>query len=452
MTEKREESEREANLHRFTQALESGALNNVRLMLNSLYPGEIAHLLESLPPDRRELAWELVAPEHEGDVLLHLSDGVRAGLIREMETHELLAATAGLDTDDLADFLQDLPSAVVAQVLYSMSAQDRQRVEAVLPYPEDTAGGLMNTDTVTVRPDVTLDVVLRYLRWRGTIPETTDNLIVVKRDDSYLGLLSITALLTKEPALTVGEVMTRDVEPIDAMTLAQEVANLFAHRDLVSAPVVNGQGKLLGRITIDDVVDVIRHEADHSLMSMAGLSEEEDLFAPVAASSRRRALWLGVNLATALLASWVIGLFDAAIEKVVALAVLMPVVASMGGIAGSQTLTLVVRGMALGQISRANAWRFFTKEMAVGMVNGLIWALVVGVIAALWFDNMLLAWILALAMVVNLITAAIVGTAIPLLLRRLGIDPALAGSVVLTTFTDVVGFMSFLGVASWVFL
>jgi magnesium transporter len=452
MTEIREGAEGGGNLRRFTQALESGALNHVRRMLNSLYPAEIARLLESLPPDRRELAWELVAPEHEGDVLLHLSEGVRAALIREMEPHELLAATEGLETDDLADFLQDLPSAVVAEVLHSMSIQDRKRLEAVLPYPEDTAGGLMNTDTVTVRPDVTLDVVLRYLRRRGEIPEMTDSLIVAKRDDTYLGLLSITKLLTKDPALTVGEIMTSEVEPIDAMMSANEVASLFEHRDLVSAPVVNGQGKLLGRITIDDVVDVIRQEAGHSLMSMAGLSEEEDLFAPVASSSRRRAVWLGVNLATALLASWVIGLFDAAIEKVVALAVLMPIVASMGGIAGSQTLTLVIRGMALGQISQANAWRFFTKEIAVGMVNGLIWALVVGIIAALWFNNIQIAWILGLAMVVNLITAAVVGTTIPLLLRRVGIDPALAGSVVLTTFTDVVGFMSFLGVAAWVFL
>jgi magnesium transporter len=369
-----------------------------------------------------------------------------------MEPHELLAASEGLETDDLADFLQDLPRAVVAEVLNSMSDQDRKRLESVLPYPEDTAGGLMNTDTVTVRPDVTLDVVLRYLRRRGEIPEMTDSLIVVKRDDTYLGLLPINRIVTKDPALTVGEIMTGDVEPIDAMTSDTEVANLFAHRDLVSAPVVNGQGKLLGRITIDDVVDVIRQEADHSLMSMAGLSEEEDLFASVASSSRRRAVWLGVNLATALMASWVIGLFDAAIEKVVALAVLMPIVASMGGIAGSQTLTLVIRGMALGQISKANAWRFFTKEIAVGLVNGLVWALVVGVIAGLWFDNMQIAWILGLAMVVNLITAAVMGTVIPLLLRRLGIDPALAGSVVLTTFTDVVGFMSFLGVAAWVFL
>ncbi|MEJ2564869.1 MAG: magnesium transporter [Gammaproteobacteria bacterium] len=452
MSEIREGAEREANLRRFNQALESGVLSNVRLMLNSLYPAEIAHLLESLPANSRKIAWEMVVPELEGDVLLHLSEGVRTGLIREMEPHELLAATEGLETDDLADFLQDLPGAVVAEVLNSMSVQDRRRLESVLPYPEDTAGGLMNTDTVTVRPDVTLDVVLRYLRWRGEIPEMTDSLIVAKRDDTYLGLLPINRILTKDPALTVGEVMTSDVEAIDAMMSATEVASRFEHRDLVSAPVVNGQGNLLGRITIDDVVDVIRQEADHSLMSMAGLSEEEDLFASVASSSRRRAVWLGVNLATALMASWVIGLFDAAIEKVVALAVLMPIVASMGGIAGSQTLTLVIRGMALGQISKANAWRFFTKEIAVGLVNGLVWALVVAGIAALWFDNMQVSWILGVAMVVNLITAAVMGTVIPLMLRRLGIDPALAGSVLLTTFTDVVGFMSFLGIAAWVFL
>ena len=452
MTDIRDGAEREENLRRFNQALESGALSKVRLMLNGLYPAEIARLLESLPSDSRKIAWEMVVPELEGDVLLHLSDGVRAGLIREMEPHELLAASEGLETDDLADFLQDLPRAIVAEVLNSMSVQDRKRLESVLPYPEDSAGGLMNTDAITVRPDVTLDVVLRYLRRRGELPATTDSLIVAKRDDTYLGVLPINRLLTKDPALTVGEIMTSDVEPIQAMMSANDVASLFEHRDLVSAPVVNGQGKLLGRITIDDVVDVIRQEADHSLMSMAGLSEEEDLFASVASSSRRRAVWLGVNLATALLASWVIGLFDAAIEKVVALAVLMPIVASMGGIAGSQTLTLVIRGMALGQISRSNAWRFFTKEISVGLVNGMIWALVVGVIAGVWFDNMKIAWILGLAMVVNLITAAVMGTSIPLLLRRLGIDPALAGSVLLTTFTDVVGFLSFLGIAAWVFL
>lgn len=283
-----ERSEPEHYLRRFTAALESGGLATVRRMLNGLYPAEIANLLESLPPTQRELAWELVAPELEGDVLLHVSDGVRAQLIRRMQPHELLAATEGLPTDDLADFLQDLPRAVVRRVLESMSAQDRERVAAVLSYHEDTAGGLMNTDTVTVRPDVTLDVVLRYLRWRGELPEMTDSLIVVQRDDTYLGLLAVNHLLTKDPALTVGEVMVRDVAPIDARTPAREVASLFENRDLISAPVVDGRGRLVGRITIDDVVDVIREEAEHSLMSMAGLSEQEDLFAPVAQASRRR--------------------------------------------------------------------------------------------------------------------------------------------------------------------
>ncbi len=452
MPETPERPHSERHLRRFTAALESGALTGVRRMLNGLHPAEIAHLLESLPPDERELAWELVSPEHEGDVLLHLSDDLRAALIRDMEPHELVAATEGLETDDLADFLRDVPSAVVSEVLRSMDEQDRERLEAVLSYPEDTAGGLMNTDTLTVRPDVTLDVVLRYLRRRGEIPEMTDSLIVVKRDDSFLGLVSLTDLLTKDPSLTVTEVMTEELEAIDAMMPANEVASLFEHRDLITAPVVDERGKLLGRITIDDVVDVIRQEADHSLMSMAGLSDEEDMFAPVAKSARRRAVWLGVNLATAFLASWVIGLFEATIQQVVALAVLMPVVASMGGIAGSQTLTLVIRGIALGQISGANARRLLTKELAVGTLNGVIWALVVGMVSVAWFGNAQIGWIIGLAMVLNLIAAALAGVTIPLFLRRVGVDPALAGSVVLTTVTDVVGFMVFLGVATLVFM
>ncbi|HHM05616.1 MAG TPA: magnesium transporter [Gammaproteobacteria bacterium] len=452
MPESPERAHSQEHLRSFTEALESGALNSVRRMLNGLYPAEIAHLLESLPAEERELAWELVSPDLEGDVLLHLSDDVRSGLIKEMAPHELVAASEHLETDDLVDFIQDLPAAVVEEVLRSMNAQDRERVEAVLSYDEDTAGGLMNTDTLTVRPDVTLDVVLRYLRWRGEIPEMTDSLIVVKRDDTYLGLLSLTDLLTQEPAHMVSEVMTTDVEPIEAHQSASDVAALFEHRDLVSAPVVDEQGRLLGRITVDDVVDVIRQEADHSLMSMAGLSEEEDMFAPVPQSARRRAVWLGVNLGTAFLASWVIGLFEATIQQVVALAVLMPIVASMGGIAGSQTLTLVIRGIALGQISAANAWDLFKKELAVGALNGLLWALVVGLVALVWFGDVAIGAIIALAMVTNLIIAAVAGATIPLLLRRLGVDPALAGSVVLTTVTDVVGFMVFLGTATVVLL
>lgn len=440
------------NLRNFAAALESGALANVRKMLNSLRPAEIAHLLQSLPPDERELAWELVEAELEGDVLLELNEEVRASLIRDMGPQELMAATENLETDDLADMLQSLPNAVVRELLRSMSEQDRARVEQVLSYAEDTAGGLMNTDTITVRPDVTLDVVVRYLRRRGHLPEMTDSLIVVSREDTYMGLLSLSDLLTKDPTLTVGDVMHTRVEAIPATTPERDVAALFEQRDLVTAPVVDAQGRLLGRITVDDVVDVIRGEADHSLMSMAGLREDEDIFAPVRTSARRRAVWLGVNLVTALLASWVIGLFEGTIEKVVALAVLMPIVASMGGIAGTQTLTLVIRGMALGQIGGANAARLLGKEVAVGLVNGLIWAAAVGFIAVLWFDNYQIGWLIAVAMIINLLAAALAGATIPLALQRMGIDPALAGSVVLTTVTDVVGFMAFLGLATLVFL
>ncbi|MFQ5469119.1 MAG: magnesium transporter [Gammaproteobacteria bacterium] len=448
MSNSSEKELRHKRLQSFTAALDSGALINVRHMLNGLHPAEIAHLLESLPPVERELLWELVDPELDGDILIHVNDELRASLIRDMAQHELVAAAGGLETDDLADILQDLPDAVIQEVLQSMDEQDRHRLEAVLSFPEDTAGGLMNTDAVTVRPDVTLDVVLRYLRLRGEIPETTDNLFVVDRTDKYLGVLSLTKLLTQSPSLTVTSVMTTGVEKIPVETAVQEVASLFEHRDLVSAPVVDENEKLLGRITIDDVVDVIRDEAEHSLMSLAGLDQEDDMFSPVIVSSRNRAVWLGVNLLTAFLASWVIGLFENTIEKAVALAVLMPIVASMGGIAGSQTLTLVIRGIALGRIADSNARQLLVKEIAVGILNGLLWASVVSALAIVWFGDYQIGAIIAAAIVINLIVAAIAGTTIPLVLRKLGADPALGGSVMLTTVTDVVGFMVFLGLAT----
>jgi len=429
-------------------ALQSGTLLQARMMLNGLHPAEIASLLESLPLEQRELVWELVDSEHEGDVLLYVNDAVRANLIRQMKTHELVAATEGLATDDLADILQDLPETVIREVLQSMDAQDRQRLESVMSYPEDTAGGLMNTDTITLRADVTVDVVLRYLRRRGELPETTDKLFVVSRDDKYQGWISITDLLTKAPASSIAEIMHHDNDAIPAGLPGKEVANLFQQRDLVSAPVIDADGRLLGRITIDDVVDVIRDEAERSVMNMAGLPDEQDMFAPVVTSTRRRAIWLGVNLLTALFASWVIGLFDATIEKMVALAVLMPVVASMGGVAGTQTQTLVIRGMALGQIGGSNARRLLTKELAIGAMNGLIWAVVLSLVTSAWFNNYQLGAIIGAAIIINLIFAALVGVTLPLLLRKVGIDPALAGGVVLTTFTDVIGFIAFLGLAT----
>ncbi|MGD8498651.1 MAG: magnesium transporter, partial [Chromatiales bacterium] len=444
MTEPALNPKAEYLLQALSEGIEGGTLQQVRRMLNALHPAEIAHLLESLPPARRELVWELVDPENDGEVLVHLGDEARASLVREMETGELLAALEGLDVDDLADFIQGLPDALISEALEGMNKQDRLRLEAVLSYPEDTAGGLMNTDTVTVRADVSLDVVLRYLRRQGKIPDLTDSLIVVNRYDRYLGLLPLSELLTKEPDYTVAEVMDQSMEGIPARTPATEVTKLFEDLDLISAPVIDDNGTLLGRITIDDVVDVIREEADHSVLSRAGLNEDEDIFAPVLPSARRRAVWLGVNLLTAFLASWVIGQFQDTLQQVVALAVLMPIVASMGGIAGSQTLTLVIRGLALGQVGKTNTRWLLSKEIAVGALNGLVWAAVVSLFAILWFRDLQIGGIIALALVLNLLAAALAGVIIPIVLRRLRIDPALAGGVVLTTVTDVVGFLAFL--------
>lgn len=440
---------KEFRLQALRTALESGTMRGIHRMINALHPAEIASLLESLPPARREVVWELVDPEDEGEVLVELNDEVRANLISGMDADELVAAMEGMELDDLADIMGDLPEAVNRQVLRSLEQQDRERLRAVLAYPEDTAGGLMNTDTVTVRPDVVLEVVMRYLRARGGLPERTDQLFVVGRNDEYLGSLAIGRLLTQDPQRTVAELMDTSVEAINANLPESEVASIFEDRDLLSAAVVDDRGALVGRITIDDVVDVIRDQADHSMMRMAGLDEDEDMFAPVFKSARRRAIWLGVNLATAFLAAWVVGLFQATLEEVVVLAVLMPIVASMGGIAGSQTLTLVIRGMALGQIARSNARWLIFKEIAVGLLNGFAWALVVALAVLLWFRTWEVGAIIAAALVINLLFAAIAGVGIPLLLKRLRIDPALAGTVILTTVTDVIGFMAFLGLGAF---
>jgi magnesium transporter len=332
--------------------------------------------------------------------------------------------------------------------LRSMDKQNRERLESVLRYPEDSAGGMMDVEVVTVRADVELDVVLRYLRIHGNIPEMTDSLFVVDRAGMYRGMLPLISLLTNDPGCLVAAVMERDIHGIPADLPDVEVARLFEDRDLISAPVISETGVLLGRITIDDVVDVIREDADHSLLSMAGLDEEDDTFAPVFRSAGRRAVWLGINLGTAFLASWVIGLFQATLQQVVALAVLMPIVASMGGISGSQTLIIVIRGMALGQIGGSNARWLLYKELAVTALNGIAWATVVAVIAALWFDNVNIGLIIGAALIINLVCAALSGLSIPFLLQRLNIDPAHAGTVLLTTITDVIGFMVFLGLGT----
>ena len=429
-------------------ALEQGSLRHGHRLINTLHPAEIASLIESLPPARREIVWEFVDPDSEGDVLIELNEEVRAELIGGMDAEELIAATEGMEVDDLADLIGDLPETLNERVLHSLDAQDRERLTAVMQFEQDSAGGLMNLDAVTVRADVTLEVVLRYLRMRGELPKRTDQLFVVNRLDKYRGVVDITRLLTEDPEKTVGEVMDSGVEAIPPEAPAREVAKLFEDRDLVSAAVVTSDGKLLGRITIDDVVDVIREEADHSVMSMAGLGEDEDMFAGVLTSARRRAIWLSVNLATAFLAANVVGLFEATIEKVVALAVLMPIVASMGGIAGSQTLVLIIRGIALGQVEQTNARWLLIREILVGLLNGIGLATMVGLAAGIWFEDWTIGAIIFAALMINLSAAALAGVGVPLILKRLGVDPALAGGVILTTVTDTVGFASLLGLGT----
>lgn len=438
-------------LDKLSTALSSGTFVDVRRMLNGLLPADVAHLLESSPPKFRHILWQMVDVDREGEILGEMGDDLRAQFLGQMDATEVAQLTEGLADDDIADILQQLPDHVTREVLTAMDQQDRARLERVMHYPEDLAGGLMNTDTITIRARLTLDVVLRYLRRHTEIPEMTDNLIVVNRSDQFIGLLSLRTLLVSDPAASVREMMLTDVEPIPVSMTDREVVRLFESNDWVSAPVVDNAGKLLGRITIDDVVDVIREDTDRSLMSMAGLDEDADTFAPFMHAAPRRAVWLGINLITAFIAASVINIFQGTIEKVVALAVLMPIVASMGGIAGTQTLTLMVRGIALGQVVKNNQAWLINRELAIGLMNGVLWAAVVAIAASVWFNDWNIGLIIAAAMVINLVTAALAGAALPLLMDRAKIDPALAGSVVLTTITDVVGFVSFLGLATLVY-
>jgi magnesium transporter len=441
-------TDKQVRLGALRQALDDGTLRSAERMVAALHPTEIALLLESVPPRQRELVWEMVERDLEGDVLVELHEKVRQELIDSMEPGELVAATEGLEVDDLADLVGDLPEAVTRQVLHSMDQRDRERLRAVLSWPEDSAGGLMNTDTVSVRADVSLEVVLRYLRMRGDLPPRTDSLFVVDRDDRYLGTIALTRLITGEAEATVGQSLDAEAARIDPSTAAHDVAQLFQDRDFVSAAVVDAEGRLIGRITIDDVVDVIREEAEHSVLSMAGLQDDEDLFAGILPSTRRRVLWLGINLITAFLAAAVVKTFEGTIEKVAALAALMPIVASMGGIAGTQTVTLIIRGLALGQVQWSNARWLLFKEIAVGGLNGLLWALVVGLVTAYWFGTWHIAAIIAAAMLINLLAAAAVGVLVPLALRRFEIDPALSAGVIITTFTDCIGFATLLGLGA----
>ena len=428
--------------------ISDGSLVAARRIMQAMHPAEIADALESLPPVRRRILWELIELELEGEILMEVGDEVRESLVRDMDMEELVAATEQLDLDDMADFVQSLPEKLTADVLAGMDRQDRTRLEQVLAYPEDSAGGLMNLDTITVRGNVTLDVVLRFLRRRGDMPLHTNRLWVTDRYGRYRGELPLRVLLTNSTDTLVNDVLTRTTEPLNVLMKESDVARVFEDFDLVSAPVVDDENVLLGRVTIDDVVDVIREEAEQSVMSMAGLKKDDDIFAPILRSTRKRALWLGVNLLTALLASWVIAQFEGTLERVVTLAVLMSVVPSMGGIAGSQTLTLVIRGQALNQISKNNLRDLLTREVAIGLLNGMLWAIIVAALVWLWFGDIHIGLIIGAALIANLVTAAYAGAMLPILMRRMGVDPALAGGVALTTVTDVVGLTVFLGLAT----
>ena len=437
-----------ANLSLLRERLGSGRLRSAKMLIGSLHPSEVARLLESLPLAERAVIWEMVGPDSGGEVLVELADEVRDRLIESMPPDEIIAALDGMEVDDLADLVADFPEALTQEVLRSFDQQDRERLHTVLSHDEDSAGGLMNVDVITVRPDVTIEVVLRYLRARGDIPDGTDNIYVVNRDNEYFGSVFLSRLLTLDPSLSVAEILSTEIQPIPADTPSEEVVWEFENRDLLSAPVVDHENHLVGRITIDDIVDVIRDEAEHSLMSAAGLDEEDDMFAPVFRSARRRALWLGVNLATAFVAASVVDLFQTTLDKIVLLAVLMPVVPSMGGVAGSQSLIVITRAMALGQIDRTNAKRILRKELLVGMLNGIAWSLVVALFTYLWFSDWRLGAVIAGAMAINMSAAALAGFMVPQVLKKMHIDPALAGGVVLTTITDVIGYMSFLGLGA----
>ena len=429
-------------------ALEDGQTERVREILAALHPADIAKLLEGLPPEQRHPVWALVNPEVAGEVLLETSEAVRLDLIREMDDAQLIIAARSLDIDDIADLIPDLSDEIIAEILFALDKQDRQRLDAVLSYRDDTAGGLMNVDTVTVRENITLEVVSRYLRSRGDLPEHTNSLFVVDRSDHLVGTLPLARLLTAGPEARVSQVMERDVIRFSAHTPDREVAEAFERYNLVTAPVVDESDRLVGRITVDDVVDVIREEADREILNLVGLRAEEDLFSSVWTSVRNRWVWLALNLVTALVASRVIDLFESSIQKLVVLAALMPIVAGIGGNSGNQTITMIVRALALGELSPESLRRLFAKEIGVALINGLIWGGLLGLVAWLLYRDLPLAVVMTAAMTLNLLLAAIAGVGIPYARRKLGRDPALGSSVLITAITDSGGFFIFLGLAT----
>jgi magnesium transporter len=438
-------------LHDINEALGSGQTELAKEMLLQLQPGDLALLLESSRSRNRLDIWQLISPDLYSDVLEELSDDVRNGIIRNMLPEKVADALEEMDTDNLVDTLRGLPQEVAQELLAAMEEQDRARAELGLSYGEETAGFIMNTDAISLRPGINVDVILRYLRLKGDIPEHTDTLYVVDRNDKLMGGVALTRLITAA-ADTPIESLIKDSEAIPANMMDNEVASLFERYNWLSAPVVDENNQLLGRITIDDVVDIIREDAEHSMMSMAGLDDEEDTFAPVVKSTQRRSIWLGVNLLTALMAAAVSDLFEATLSQLAVLAILNTIVPSMGGVAGNQTLTLVIRGMALGHVNSANARWLISKELAIGFLNGVIWSVLIASVIAIWKQDLMLGAVIAFAMMINMVAAGLAGASLPIIMKKLKIDPALAGSVILTTITDVVGIFAFLGSATWLLI
>ena len=423
-------------------------LAELQTKLDKLHPADVAYVLEALPLAERLAVWDLVKADRDGDILLEVSDAVRETLIAHMETKELVAATEQLDTDEIADLAPDLPREVMQDVFRSLSVEERDQLRAAMSYPEDTVGGLMDFDMITVRDDITVDVVLRYLRRLDEMPDHTDQIFVVDRQEHLRGLLSVSRLLVSDLDAPVIAIMTAATVKLAPDENAQDAALAFERYDLVSAPVVDGDEKLIGRVTVNSVVDFIREETDSEKLSAGGLREEEDLFASVWSSVKNRWTWLAINLVTAFIASRVIGIFEGSIEKIVALAALMPIVAGIGGNSGNQTITMIVRALALGQITVASARKLFAKEIGVSFINGLIWGSVVGLFAFFIYHNWQLGLVMTGAMVLNLLLAAVMGVTVPLLMHKLGRDPAVGSSVMITAITDSGGFFIFLGLAT----
>ncbi len=438
-----------SHLDSIISKLKSGDDGAVAAELSQMHHGDVAFVIEALSPELRQRFWELIPAEIEGEVLPHLHDRALASIIHEMDDAEVVAAASSMELNELAQVIDTLSDDLTETVLSSLDEDHRERLEANMAFAEGTAGRIMSSDVISVRADVTLAVVLRYLRRFPKLPPHTDRLMVTDDEGLYLGTISIADAVTGQPEHRVAEVMQNLNDSINMEATEQQIAQLFDRRDLTSLAVVDGAGILLGRITVEDALDIIRSQADHALLASAGLREEEDLFAPVVPSALRRGLWLGVNLVTVFMAAWVIGRFEEVLDRIVVLAVLLPVVSSMGGIAGSQTLTLTIRGLSQGQVSKTNQRWLANKEVLVGLLNGVVWSLVVGLVTLLWFQQWGIALIIAAAMILNLFVAALSGVVIPILLERRGIDPALSGAVLLTTVTDIVGFLSFLGLATW---